>query len=132
MAFQIGAKPGPGRPPGAANTHTINARAAIAEFIEGNVDRLNALLVRIEEVNGPKAAFDSLMSVMEYHIPKLNRSEVEQTHILKVFAIPPVDELEIEKWEKNNNGTLIEHQQETLLNVKKELESANPQAEKAE
>lgn len=65
---------GPGRPKGLPNKATQKAREAIAAFVEGNVDRLNGWLDQIAEKD-PQKAFDSLMSVVEYHIPKLARSE---------------------------------------------------------
>lgn len=78
-----------GRPKGIANKATTSAREAIASFVEGNTERLNRLLDTIE--NGiekddgegyvvypnPKGAFDSIMAVCEYHLPKLARSEVK-------------------------------------------------------
>lgn len=90
-----------GRPRGATNKSTATAREAIAAFVDGNTQRLESVLDRIE--NGipvrdaksgepimnsdgsikwlvepnPKGAFDSMQSVIEYHIPKLAR--VEQT-----------------------------------------------------
>lgn len=77
-----------GRPKGIANKATQDARAAIATFVEGNVDRLNRLLEAIEKgtpdpkdpdkwlnVPNPQGAFNCLMSVVEYHVPKLARTE---------------------------------------------------------
>lgn len=64
----------PGRPKGQPNKSTIQAREAIAMFVEGNVDRLNGWLDAIAAEN-PKDAFDRFMSVVEYHIPKLARTE---------------------------------------------------------
>lgn len=66
--------PNGGRPKGSPNKATANAREAIAEFVEGNVDRLNGWLDRIAE-DDPKDAFNAFMSVIEYHVPKLSRSE---------------------------------------------------------
>lgn len=90
-----------GRPRGATNKSTASAREAIAAFVDGNTQRLESVLDRIEngipvrdEKSGdliynsdgsikwlvepnPKAAFDAMQSVIEYHIPKLAR--VEQT-----------------------------------------------------
>lgn len=64
-----------GRPAGTPNKATALAREAIASFVEGNVGRLNGFLDRIGKEN-PKAAFDCIMAVCEYHIPKLARSEL--------------------------------------------------------
>lgn len=77
---------GKGRPPGAVNKATGNAREAIASFVEGNVERLNGWLDAIAEgvtdedgkilrKPDPQAAFDCVMAVCEYHIPKLARTE---------------------------------------------------------
>lgn len=65
-----------GRPKGSQNKATTLAREAIANFVEGNVERLNGWLDRIADDN-PKAAFDAFMSVVEYHIPKLQRTDVQ-------------------------------------------------------
>lgn len=63
-----------GRKAGTANKATTQAREAIAMFVEGNVDRLNGWLDEIA-AESPKDAFDRFMSVVEYHIPKLQRAE---------------------------------------------------------
>ncbi len=63
-----------GRPKGVPNKATTQAREAIAMFVEGNVDRLNGWLDAIADKD-PKDAFDRFMSVVEYHIPKLARTE---------------------------------------------------------
>lgn len=64
-----------GRPKGAVNKATANAREAIAAFVDGNAHRLTEWLDRIAADN-PKAAFDCFQSVVEYHIPKLQRTEL--------------------------------------------------------
>ena len=53
------------------------AREAIASFVDGNAEKLQQWLDGIAEdpKHGPKAAFDCFMSVVEYHIPKLARTE---------------------------------------------------------
>lgn len=66
--------PGKGRTPGVPNKATANAREAIAAFVEGNIERLNGWLDEIA-AKEPKQAFDCFMSVIEYNIPKLARSE---------------------------------------------------------
>lgn len=63
-----------GRPKGVANKATLQAREAIAAFVDGNAHRLTEWLDRIAQDN-PKAAFDCFQSVVEYHIPKLARTE---------------------------------------------------------
>lgn len=65
-----------GKPKGTLNKSTRTAREAIAAFVEGNADRLERLLDKIEQDN-PKAAFDCIMAVCEYHIPKLARTELK-------------------------------------------------------
>ena len=52
-------------------------REAIARFVEHNVGDMQAWLDQIAREDGPKAAFDRLLHVMEYHMPKLARGEVE-------------------------------------------------------
>lgn len=68
---------GKGRPKGAVNKATGMAREAIAKLVEGNVDQLQDWLDQIarDEKQGPSVAFKLLMDVMEYHIPKLARTE---------------------------------------------------------
>jgi hypothetical protein len=68
--------PNAGRKAGIPNKATTEAREAIAMFVESNAERLNGWLDAIAE-QSPMAAFDRFMSVVEYHIPKLQRSEVQ-------------------------------------------------------
>lgn len=63
-----------GRPKGTANKATTNAREAIAQFVDGNAHRLVEWLDRIA-LDSPKDAFNCFQSVVEYHIPKLARTE---------------------------------------------------------
>jgi len=65
-----------GRPKGTPNKATMKAREAIACFVEGNVERLNGLLDQIEQKDGPQAAWDCIVDVLEYHVPKLARTEI--------------------------------------------------------
>lgn len=87
---------GTGRPKGVPNRATTDARRAIADFVDRNVDRLEGFLDTIAEgvpetkiENGietttgkwvrqpdPAAAYRCMMDVLEYHIPKLARSEL--------------------------------------------------------
>jgi hypothetical protein len=80
-----GSKPGErrgGRQVGTPNKVTADARAAIAAFVDDNADRLTGWLDQV--ANGipeqdvkpnPAKAFELFQSVVEYHIPKLARTE---------------------------------------------------------
>lgn len=85
-------KRGPGRPPGMPNKATADARQAIAQFVDGNAHRLSEWLdavakgvKTIDQETGdekyivppnPAKAFDMFQSVVEYHVPKLARTEL--------------------------------------------------------
>ena len=73
-AFPHGA--GPGRPKGLGNKSTGRAREALARFVDGNAERLEGWLDEIAERDGPMAAFKCFADVLEYHVPKLARTEV--------------------------------------------------------
>jgi hypothetical protein len=68
--------PGSGRKPGSQNKATSQAREAIALFVDKNADRLQVWLDQIAEKD-PEKAFSLFQSVIEYHVPKLARSETE-------------------------------------------------------
>ncbi len=63
--------------PDEESTATLQAREAIARFVEHNVSHLQAWLDKIAEEDGPRAAFDRLLHIMEYHMPKLARGDAE-------------------------------------------------------
>ncbi len=92
-------QPGSGRKKGSANIATVTARAAIAEFVDGNAHRLTGWLDKVAEGvpvldkdknpvydqdgnqvyvtrPNPEKAFNLFQSVVEYHVPKLARSEI--------------------------------------------------------
>jgi hypothetical protein len=75
-AFKKGQKGGPGRPKGLPNKSTQTAREAIARFVDGNSDRLQGWLDQIAAEKGPEAAFDCFATLLEYHVPKLARTEL--------------------------------------------------------
>lgn len=76
--FKKGEKrPNQGRPKGAVNKATKNAREAFARFVDGNADRLQAWLDQVALEDGPRAAIQCFMDVAEYHVPKLARTIVE-------------------------------------------------------
>lgn len=80
--------PGPGRPKGIPNKATKDAREAIGAFVDGNAHRLSGWLDQVAEgipkadddgywvQPNPAKAFEMFQSVVEYHIPKLARTEV--------------------------------------------------------
>lgn len=67
---------GPGRPKGLPNKSTANAREAIARFVDGNADRLNGWLEEVYVREGPREAFKCFTDLIEYHVPKLARTEL--------------------------------------------------------
>lgn len=90
---------GSGRPNGSLNKVTLTAKVAIAAFVDGNAHRLTGWLdavadgVLMLDADGkqvydqdgnkvystkpnPDRAFNLFQSVVEYHVPKLARSEI--------------------------------------------------------
>jgi hypothetical protein len=65
-----------GRSKGTPNKSTANAREAIALFVEGNIEKLQEWLDDIAETEGSRAAWECFMDTVEYHIPKLQRTEL--------------------------------------------------------
>lgn len=83
--------PGPGRTKGIPNKATQEAREAIGRFVDGNAHRLQEWLdqiaigiaknkdgqeVFLKDGPNPEKAFNLFQSVIEYHVPKLARSEL--------------------------------------------------------
>jgi hypothetical protein len=64
-----------GRAPGTPNKATQEARQAIGLFVDANAHRLTEWLDRVAEEN-PAKAFELFQSVVEYHVPKLARTEI--------------------------------------------------------
>jgi len=89
---------GAGRPVGSPNKSTAMAREAIAKFVEANAPKMEQWLSQVAEGKpkidkegnqiykdgeavykiepNPLKAFEMLQTVMEYHVPKLARTEV--------------------------------------------------------
>ena len=76
-----------GRPKGSPNKSTAAAREAIAKFVDGNAHKMEEWLVQVANgvkndedkfivLPNPEKAFGMLQSVMEYHVPKLARTEM--------------------------------------------------------
>lgn len=74
-----GAKPGErrgGRPKGVGNKVTAHAREAIARFVDGNAEKCQEWLDDIAKLDGPRAAFNCYLQLVEFHVPKLARTEL--------------------------------------------------------
>ena len=72
-----------GRQAGTPNKATADARAAIATFVDGNAHRLVQWLNAVADGDpehgrdpNPAKAFEMFQSVVEYHVPKLARTEI--------------------------------------------------------
>lgn len=63
-----------GRKKGVQNKSTVKAREAIAMFVDNNSHRLEEWLDEVA-VDNPAEAFRLFQSVIEYHVPKLARTE---------------------------------------------------------
>src|SRR4051794_4189254 len=67
--------PGSGRAKGTPNHSTERVRLAIARFAEGNVPRLQEWVAAVAQEDPARAAEITLRAI-EYHIPKLGRTEL--------------------------------------------------------
>lgn len=67
--------PGPGRPKGVPNKATTVVREAIARMAEDNADNFNLWLSQVA-ASSPEKACDIYLKAIEYHIPKLARTEL--------------------------------------------------------
>lgn len=65
----------PGRQPGSKNKTTQRTREAIAKFCEANAGRMQRWLDQVAK-DDPEKAFGMLKDLLEYHVPKLARTEV--------------------------------------------------------
>ena len=67
---------GMGRPKGVPNKATQSAREAFAKLVEANVPKMAGWLSAIEKEHGPLVAWKCMQDVAEYHVPKLQRTEL--------------------------------------------------------
>lgn len=65
-----------GRQKGTPNKTTVEARQAMANLVQENVHKFSIWLDEIYDEHGAKAAWDSLMDAVEFHVPKLSRTEL--------------------------------------------------------
>lgn len=75
MTFKKGVKT-PGQGKHGPEKTTLAAREAIARLVDGNAERMQGWLDQIAKIDGPMAAWRCMTDVIEYHIPKLARTEV--------------------------------------------------------
>src|SRR5262249_40658348 len=92
-AMALGRKTGGGSRKGIPNNVTAHVRQAIAAFAEDNVGKLQTWLDAVAEKDPAKAA-DLFVRVLEYHVPKLARSEVtqevrEEPQTMRIVFVPP-------------------------------------------
>jgi hypothetical protein len=82
-----------GRAKNTPNKATANAREAIARLVDGNTHRLEGWLDQIAKHpdHGPMAAWKCMMDVLEYHIPKLARTDVNVTGEVTLGGVRPDD-----------------------------------------
>lgn len=111
-----------GRAKGSPNKATSAARAAIAEFVEGNAVRLQEWLDQVaagvwsDELGDyvvrpdPEKAFSMFQSVIEYHVPKLARTELVGD-AEKPLVIGRLERVIIDP----NQQTIIEHSETKTL-----------------
>lgn len=85
---------GAGRPKGAPNKTTRDVREAIALLVGRNIGNLENWLNRVAE-DDPARAATILLDAIEYHIPKLARSEItgkgggKLEILVRQFVLPP-------------------------------------------
>lgn len=65
-----------GRQAGTPNKSTSLAREAIARFVDDNSQRMQGWLDQIA-ADSPEKAFNCVRDLMEYHLPKMARTEVQ-------------------------------------------------------
>ncbi len=62
-----------GRPKGSPNISTAKVRAAVARIAENNADAIQGWL---DDIKCPKQRLELFIKLLEYHIPKLARTEL--------------------------------------------------------
>jgi hypothetical protein len=67
---------GRGRKPGVPNKATQSAREGIAMLVEANIPKMSGWLTSIEKEHGPLIAMKVVNDLLEYHVPKLQRTEL--------------------------------------------------------
>lgn len=117
-----------GRPKGAKNIANRDLREAIKELSQRNFTRVQRWLDAIEKQDGPKAALDAWLSIIEYAVPKLGRVEVtgaDQGPIQYQVSWTPMvraDVIESDRPQdvvtESNNRVLLDSQDAQVVNNK--------------
>lgn len=84
-----------GRPKGTPNRATADVRMAMAQLAEGNIERVQKWLDRVARKD-PARALDLFLRLLEYYIPKLQRSEFtgkDGKDLLGLVLLPAKDGL---------------------------------------
>ena len=94
---------------------TGRVRYALSQLAQNNVTQVQRWLDAIEKIDGPKAAFDSFMKLIEYSVPKLRRTEVkvEDSAGNAVVATLGIDELK----ELIQKGSVIDGQADDITDA---------------
>lgn len=66
-----------GRKKGIPNKLTQNARQAIGLLLDGQSHKLPKWLDAVRKQDGPRAAMDCYTKLLEFHVPKLARTEIQ-------------------------------------------------------
>ncbi len=89
MGFQKGHTFSKGRPTGTPNKATEQMKMAMANLLESNADSMNTWLQEVAKEN-PREALKLMLSMAEYFVPKLSRTEIttrEKENLFDGFEI---------------------------------------------
>ena len=86
MPFQKGHKLSKGRPHGALNRSTEEAKLTIARAVNNTLNTLSSDLEKIRK-NDPERAIELSLKLMEYMLPKLSRTEMKAEIEQKIQSI---------------------------------------------
>lgn len=95
-----------GRQKGTVNVATANARKAIASLVDNNVPRMQAWLDEIAKKQGAAAAWRCMMDVIEYHVPKLQRTEMTVTGTVGIRPAAELTDDELAGYIEDQSGAI--------------------------
>lgn len=84
-----------GRPKGSRNRSTTAMQEALAKLVDANLENLTVWLNRIA-VDDPKGAFQCMLSLIEFHMPKMSRITLPE----ESKDLPPEKDAmeQVDKW----------------------------------